>query len=250
MSLKRPHKVALVGVDAGSERDETLRWDCFKWDAPRSSVNLHDYDTWVFYMPSFPKIVQRDTLFRFLTVDFVLDALFSGTRILVVGDPRVIAVFSDSHDRPFLHWTGYEFYWESLGGDTIEVTINFNQFHLQNYLTRITRWNYALKSVTQSDVFQRASIVNNFKTARQGLSFIKIGLARNRIGELISFALRLQNFFEQSDGRSSTESESIVFVPFGNLEPLEALNLILKETLDISIAQEPPQWAEEIVAPG
>jgi hypothetical protein len=201
-------------------------------------------------MPSFPKIVTQNTLFRLLTVDFVLDALISGTRILVVGDPRVTAVFSDGPDRPFLHWTGYDFRWESLGGDTIEVTIPFDQFHLENYLARITRWNYALKNVSQSGAFQYAPIVNSFKTVGQGLRLTIIGLAKNRIGELISFALRLQIFIERSDGRASNELESIVFVPFGDLDPLEALSLVLKETLDISIAQEPPQWVEEMVAPG
>jgi hypothetical protein len=250
MSSTRPHKVALVGIDAGSEKDESLRWDCFGWDAPQSSVNLHDYDTWVFYMPSFPTRVQRDTLFYLLSVDYTLDALMSGTRILIVGDPRVIAVFPDRSDQPFLHWTGYEFIWESTGGDTIEVTTIFEQFHLQNYLARIMRWKYALKSATKSGAFQYASIVNSFKAAGQGLRLTTIGLARNRIGELISFALRLQIFIERSDGRSSDELESIVFVPFGDLESLEALSLVMKETLDISIAQEPPKWADEMAVPG
>jgi hypothetical protein len=201
-------------------------------------------------MPSFPTRLQRDTLFYLLDVDYTFDALMSGTRILIVGDPRVTAVFPDRSDLPFLHWTGYNFIWESTGGDTIEVMITFDQFNLQNYLSRITRWEYALKIATKSSAFQYASILKSFKTAGQSLRLMRIDLARNRIGELISFALRLQIYIERSDGSSSNELESILFVPFGDLEPSEALRFILKEALDISIAQESPKWTEKMVTPG
>lgn len=248
MSSARPHKVALIGVDAGSEKDESLRWDCFGWDAPLSSVNLHDYDTWVFFMPTFPERVLRETIYDVLDVDYVYEALVSGTRILILGDPRLNVNFTYRHDEPFLHWTGYVFQWKSTGGDTIEVIYGLNNFNLEKYLERITRWNYALRSTEKSGEYSNARIVRVSNGGREKLGLVPISLAVNRNNELISFALRLQVFLD--DGRDKEVFGSIVFVPFGQFDPIESLNLILRETLDISISQEPPQWVGESVAPG
>lgn len=59
MQAERVHKVALVGIEAGSDKDESLRWDCISWNSLSEQVNLHDYDTWVFYMPGFPEVVEK-----------------------------------------------------------------------------------------------------------------------------------------------------------------------------------------------
>ena len=71
MASERAHKVALIGVEAGSDKDESKRWDCISWNALPSSINLHDYDTWVLFLPTFPGRLDKHTLFSLFTIDYV-----------------------------------------------------------------------------------------------------------------------------------------------------------------------------------
>src|ERR1035438_4963486 len=106
MPSQRPHKVAIIGIDAGSDNHESARWDCINWDASESSINLHDYDTWVLFLNTFPTQVQPSTIFHVFSTDYVLKSLISGTRIFVIGDPRFGVRFRST---TFLEWTGYNF---------------------------------------------------------------------------------------------------------------------------------------------
>jgi hypothetical protein len=249
MSSGRLHKVALVGIDAGAESNDTSRWDCFEWTSLYQKVNLHDYDTWVFYIPSFPTKVARDALYNLLTVDYVFQALISGTRILLIGDPRFTVEFANQPPRPFLWWTGYDFLWKSVGGDTKEVIDSSDTFQIQDYLRKLTRWDYALVEMNKSEAHRYAPCVEVARENGQSLGLIPRSLSVNRNGECISFALTLCQY-EINDRREISRFESIVFIPTNGFEPVEALRLILKDALDISLAQEEPTWAAELTAPG
>lgn len=122
------------------------------------------------------------------------EALISGTRIFILGDPRREVHFANPlSSRSFLWWTGYDFSWEPVGGDTIKINDNYDvsEFNLRNYLGRIERWNYALQNVHESIVFQKASIVRTNKADGIQLYFDCAWLAVNRIGESICFAMTL-----------------------------------------------------------
>jgi len=249
MSSARLHKVALVGVDAASERDESLRWDSIPWEASRLAVNLHDFDTWVFFLPSFPAKVPRDSLYNVLSVDYVYNALATQTRIFVLGDPRSNVAFADyTPDRPFLGWTGYDFHWEPRGGDTVEIEDEADKFEARGYLQRIGRWNYALVGLRPSDARSYAQYVQAALREKMELGMAQLPLAVNRSGECISFALQLGLYW--NDGRLKARHESIVFLPFGELEPAQALDAMLAEILGISIGQRAPRWVDELAAPG
>jgi hypothetical protein len=211
-------------------------------------VNLLDFDTWVLFMPTFPGVVGKDTIFSSMTMDYVYEALVSGTRIVVLGDPTVNVQFYLRPIMSFLFWTGYDFGWNKAGGDTKVLTKAAGQFKLQEYLQRLTRWGYGLKSATRSAAFQYSKMVQEAYASNEDLRLNRLSLAENRNGELISFALTLGRYLR--DGRIITEYESILFVPFGQIDPSEALRLVLKETLNISLSQEPPAWATGISAPG
>lgn len=195
---------------------------------------------------------QRDTIYRLLTIDYVHEALTSGTRILVIGNPRIEANFYDRPTLPFLHWTGYDFTWKSVGGDTKEILPYQERFGLQSYLERISRWEYALISTHPSNAYEYASMVQNAKRLKRVVFMSTLGLAKNRNDELISFALILQSYKENDYGITDQKQFApIVFIPLGVSDsPEEDLRFILKDTLDISIAQEPPDWILEMEAPG
>jgi len=248
MIAERSRKVALIGVDAGPGESGSVRWTCFAWDAPQSSANLHDYDAWVLFMPSLPEQMKTDGLYNMLSIDYVWEALMSGTRVVVVGDPRVSAYVVGRAPHPFLHWTGYDFQWKSTGGDTIDVANDSYKYAIENYLRRIKGWDYALRGMTRSDWFEGIRLVRTAKANRERLGLILISLAQNRNSELISGALQLCLFAQ--DDRLEREYESIVMVPFGRLEPTEALSAVLAEAFGISIRQQAPTWAEQLVAPG
>jgi len=244
----RLQKVALIGVDSGSEKNESSRWDCFEWGFPSSAVNLHDYDTWVLYLSNFPNKVASDTLFGLLTIDYVYQALISKTQIFVIGDPRFSVKFTDRASIQFLWWTGYDFSWKDVGGDTNEIVDSFDAFRIQDYLRKLTHWDYALVEMNRSEAHQYAPCVEAARQNGRSLGLILIGLSVNRNGEYISFALNLRQY-QVNDRHEIGRFESIVFIPINGIEPVEALKLILREALDISIAQDEPSWATELIAP-
>lgn len=210
---------------------------------------MHDYDTWVFFLPTFPAKVQKDSLFHALSVDYVYKALTTQTRIFVLGDPRGYVNFAEPIPaRRFLTWTGYEFEWEQCGGDTITIDDNADEFDARRYLQKLKQWNYALTNAYQSDALNHARAVMNATRDKVQLDLIPVPLAVNRSQEQVSFALRLA--VSWIDGRPIASHESIVFLPFGDLDPAFALDIMLKEIFGISIGQQPPIWVDELEAPG
>jgi hypothetical protein len=198
-------------------------------------------------MPSLPEEMKTDGLYRMLSIDYVWEALMSGTRVLVLGDPRVSAKVAGLPSRPFLHWTGYDFQWKSTGGDTISVANDSYKYDIENYLHCIKRWDYAFRSITRSDAYDSTRWVREASANGERLCLVTKPLAENRNSELISVALQLQLFAR--DGRPERSFESIVLVPFGQIEPVEALSAALTEAFGISIRQQAPPWVEQLVAP-
>jgi hypothetical protein len=245
----RASKVAIIGLPNGSDKEEGLRWDCFDWNTSTSRVNLHDYDVWVLYLPSF-KQPPPGSVFYLLTPDYVYEALLQNTQIFVVGDPRIEAPNEFGIKEAFLCWTGYAFDWKNKVGDTIEFVPDSDYFLLHSYLAEMRSWNYALASVFQAPRYHASSVVRRLMP-HKCIELSLEPIARNRAKESVAFTLIL-TLYRAFHGEWVFDKKlgTITFVPLLSNDAEADLRRFLEGSLSISLEENPPEWIAAINAPG
>jgi hypothetical protein len=245
-------KIALVGIRSGSENAEELRWDCFDWDTDAAKVNLHDYDTWVLYLPTFLKTQHENSIVGLLSVRYVYKALLSGTEIFIIGDPRAEMVKEDIPETvPFLNWTGYEFEWNTSPGDTKTINSDAQWYRVDEYLQRISEWQYALQSYQENIYYQTSALVQQYIAANKTFCLEVNPLAVNRIGQCISFAL-IPTIYDRSKPFAPPDKASgriVLLSVVVQSTPEDSLYFFLQNSLGISLAKHEPEWACDMVAP-
>jgi len=242
LSENRHKKIAIVGGDVGSGSNEQLRWDSFKWEQPSSTVNLHDYDVWVFQVISFRQEVPHKSLFASLNVDYVCEALHRDTQIFVFGDP-CFNVRLPNLNKQFLEWSGYAFDWKRAAGDTIDIQLITDSMfdELYPYLRGLRRWNYSLRAIYPERSFNESKLGMPKGYGGPGYFFNPVHLAVNRHKEGICSALEFR--------QGGHTHGAIFLVPENEDSSIPAFHEFLRTTLGIEVQENAPTWVDSIVAP-
>lgn len=247
MPPERPKKLAIFGLEHSSGNSDKITWDAFPWNWNKE-VNFHDYHIWLMYLPSLENDHQ---LLGSFVVDYVYRALMSGVRIYVLGDPRITISVGDSV-HPFLYWTGFHFAWEERSGDTRELLQKSTDLCVRKYLENLLYWSYSFVRISENDFFHMSGLVQEAARAGELISLNELPLLKNRSGAPISFAVQLFSARHHSSYgiTTTTDYEHIVFLPLVKPNPQDSLTLLLKSSFNITLAQQPPDWLNQIQAPG
>lgn len=224
---------------------------------------LEDYDTIIFNLLSLDKKEQvnweRFTLM--INSEAIKSVLGPGGNIIVIGDPRFNIKWKlpgDKFDREmqFLYWTCITFNWDRDSGDTLTISDERQHGQYRNYVAKIDKWDYSLRSCKLDDY-----ALNNVVKMPQGISadVEKDEICWNRYNHSVAFTVRIvfSERRQQLDGFKISnvavrvrEWGKILFLPSIDLSQDEILIMLLRDICGIETNLPEPEWINEYLAPG
>lgn len=257
--MDRKQKIIILGC-TGYQRDtENILVDCFSWSDITKIKNIRDYDTLVINLLSLPtssSSLDGDLVFEHLNIVSTLEIIQNGGEIIVVGDPRFEVEVTDPDDkskklkRPFLRWTGINFLWDSLPGDTIVFKDDYDHRNLKNYVSNLTKWKYSL-SMHSLDVSRVMQFFNKEYFLNKGykLNTKMDGFCYNRYKNAVAFSVQIGIFSE------NREEELLLYGPMFFLPQIdknedEIIQIILRDLCGIEAELPEPEWLNDYTAPG
>lgn len=246
-------KIAIIGARGFQRRDEDVRIECFAWNRLNKIKNLRDYDVIIIDLLTIkdPEDIKWKDLLKHLIPAETAAILTSECNIFVIGDPRFELQEPAKNrkkivSKPFLAWTGMEFFWDKRPGDTVDFQ-GRGYWGYREYIKYLKKWDYSLrKAELDLSVFEKIVNMDNLRSKGQTLDVHENFFCRNRYGYALAFAITLA-----FKGRTIEPLPGgIVFLPRINLGEDETLALILKDICGVEISVPEPGWIEEIKAPG
>lgn len=246
--MKRTRKIAIIGSAGYNQKSDTFSLESFSWYELDQIHNIKDYDFIVINLLPLENIVTHtinwDKFAEQVHPESMLSVLNSKGDIFFVGDPRFN--ISRNHpvkgkvEEPFLSWTGIEFTWDNLKGDTIE----YDELELAfpGYTKRLTSWGYSLST---------CQIFDNFFNLHSETKRIEINLKPvcwNRYGNALIFAIafvlqelkshRITMLRYQKRWENTFSSGHLIFLPKINLPIEQTLDYILKDIFNIELKKQ------------
>jgi hypothetical protein len=262
--MARQKKVLLVGATGFQQNKDDVRIDCSLWSNISEIGNIRDYDTVVVDLLELSdearrKEVKWHDVHRHLNFHNAFEVLFNDGSIIVVGDPR-FSVPSPAKDEskpsppiPFLWWTGLTYTWDSVPGDTVHFSDDYQHRFYQRYISHLKRWAYSLASCAVDD----SVVAQMFKLDRLKEMGIRFDITRdnfcyNRYRYALAFVIQ----FQQLKGRKHEAPEIVssygplVILPTISIAPDEIRQLVLSDICGVETSVPEPKWIGEFAAPG
>lgn len=257
--MSRKHKIIILGC-TGYKRDTVdILVDCFSWSYITKIKNIRDYDTLVINLLSLPASsppLDGDIVFDHLNIVSTLEIIQNGGEIIVVGDPRFEVEVTDPDDkskrlkRPFLRWTGIDFFWDQSPGDTIVFKDDYDHRNLKNYVSNLTKWKYSL-SGHSLDTNRVMQYFNREYFLGKGYKLdIKMDkFCYNRYKNAVAFSVRIGIFLE------NRKEELLLYGPMFFLPKIDqneddTIQIILRDLCGVEAELPEPEWLKEYNAPG
>jgi len=263
---KRIRKVALIGAKGYEHSADGLRVDCFTWSKLNKINNIRDFDTIVVSLLGLKDEKDRETidwnefssLFRFSST---MDILLHKGTIIVLGDPRFSVKIKKTLERnkedfittkPFLGWTGIEFFWDSEPGDTIIFKSDYKHRDYEEYISKLQRWRYSLNSCNlDKECIAKYFNLDYFSKKNWEISLYQDYFCCNRYENALAFTLRYQYVAYGSRETGVLESfGSLIFLPEISLSEDETIQIVLRDICGIEARLPEPEWLVRYVAPG
>lgn len=257
--MARKKKIVIIGCDGYQRNTEDVLIDCFDWENLSKIKNIRDYDTLVVNSLSLKKLdvpTNGDPIFEHLNILSTLEIIRNNGEIIVVGDPRFEVEVSDPEDkkkkikRPFLRWTGIDFFWDNSPGDTKTFKDDYEHRSLQEYISHLRNWGYSLGGLKLDE--DRIIKLHNqelFITEGYALGIKKDDFCFNRYKNAIAFSVRIGIFSKRED-RALLLYGSMYFLPKIDKNEDETIQIILRDLCDVEAELPEPEWLKDYNAPG
>lgn len=261
----RKRKVALIGAKGYNHITDILRVDCFTWKELSKISNIRDFDTLIINLLSVKEEVVKEvswdqffSLFRFAST---MDILLNGGTIIVVGDPRFSVKIQQrsgekgkefKSTRPFLHWTGVEFTWDSEPGDTVIFKDDYRHEAYEGYISKLQKWRYSLATCRLDEqALKQYFNLDYFSKKHWEISLEKDYFCYNRYDNALAFTLRYR-YLDQGyrETRVIKSFGPMIFLPKISLSEDETLQIVLRDICGIEARLPEPEWLDKFVAPG
>lgn len=243
-------KILIIGSKCFNMSTEDWRIDSFAWDEINEIGNPYDYHTLIIDLlgicdDSARNSIEWNELQSKLTVSNTWNFLKYKYQIIVVGDPRFDVLLEKSEKRPFLWWTGFEFEWDDLPGDTIYPSSD-NPIP-EEYTQRLCSYSYSLKDV---QIYPEHLACANLYLKEKKIHLQKKVFLKNQMRLALAFSvfLRMPGKFP---GREYyyRYTGPILLLPRIDADEEETLEIVLRDICEIEILTREPVWVEQLVAP-
>lgn len=257
--MSRKRKIVILGCKGYQRNTDDILVDCFSWEDISKIKNIRDYDTLVVnLLPLTPSELPLDgnVIFEHLNIISTLEIIQNGGEIIVVGDPRFDVEIIDPDDkdkktqRPFLRWTGIDFFWDDSPGDTKIFKDDYSHRSFQNYISHLKNWKYSLKGL-KLDADRVIQFFNRdfFITKGYKLDVKKDDFCYNRYKNAIAFSIQIGIFSE------SKEEELLLYGPIHFFPKIdknedETIQIVLRDLCEVEAELPEPEWIKDYNAPG
>lgn len=255
--MNRKRKIIILGCKGYQRSTDDIIVDCFSWEEISKIKNIRDYDTLVVnLLPlSDGKVkLDGDIVFEHLNIVSTLEIIQNGGEIIVVGDPRFEVEVTNPDDktkkinRPFLRWTGVDFFWDESPGDTKIFKDDYSHRSFQTYISHLNNWTYSLSGL-KIDSERVIQFFNRdfFLTKGYKLDVKKDDFCYNRYKNALAFSLQIGIF---SDREELLLYGPIHFLPKIDKSEDETLQIVLRDLCEIEAELPEPEWLQDYEAPG
>ncbi len=246
-------KIAVLSTHSGKWGDDGHIIKFFEWSKLKKSINLRDFDTVILDLVDLDQSsVDWKTFTTIFNIEVAETILRPGGRVIILGDPRFNMVYADKSYTSFLFWTGAEYKWYDIGGDTVEPEKWIEGSYFETYVSKIRRWNYALESFSKHDLLDKNTFYyRGILDGKVKLELERDKFATNRHSASLAFQIFWTLKLNSRDDKEVMRYGPIIFLPeLSSVSHPDTLEMILRDVCRVNIATLEPDWAAEVIAPG
>lgn len=259
--MSRKRKIIMLGCKGYERNNDEMLVDCFRWDELSNIKNVRDYDTVIVNLLSLPSTtppLDGDVVFEHLNIVSTLEIVRNNGEIFIIGDPRFDVEVTDNDDknkkikRPFLRWTGIEFFWDDSPGDTKVFKDDYDHKNLQNYISNLKNWKYSLSGLNlDTERMMKFHNKDFFLTHNYKLDVKRDSFCYNRYKKAIAFSVQIGISLERRDiDEEVILYGSIYFLPQIDKNEDETIQIVLRDLCEVEADLPEPEWLKEYNAPG
>lgn len=256
--MSRKRKIIMLGCTGYQRSSEDIIIECFSWSDITKIKNISDYDVLIVNLLSLESTdsLNGDVVFEYLNIVSTLDIVQNGGEIIVIGDPRFELEVIDPDDkdkkikRPFLRWTGVDFFWDDSQGDTKVFKDDYEHRSFLNYISNLKEWKYSLLGLKlDSDRVIKFYNEEYLRSKGYKLDVKSDNFCYNRYKKAIAFSFRIGVF-------SKRENEEVFLYGAINILPRikknedETLQIVLQDLCGVEVELPEPEWLADYNAPG
>jgi hypothetical protein len=249
----------MLGCKGYQRNSDDILVDCFSWEDISNIKNIRDYDTLVVNLLSpfsFKPHFDGDVIFEHLNIRSMLEIIQNGGEIVVIGDPRFYVEVTDKDNKkekiqkPFLRWTGIDFFWDDSPGDTKIFKDDYSHRGFQNYVSHLKNWKYSLQGL-EIDTDRVMNFFNKdfFIAKDYRLDVKKDYFCYNRYQNAIAFSIQIGIFGERK-GEELLLYGPIHFLPKIDKNEDETIQIVLRDLCEVESELPEPEWLKDYNAPG
>jgi len=247
-------KVAIVGKTGFQHNSAELKIDCFSWPKLRDIKNIRDYDSVIINLPEKEEDrIDESSFHSKFNISIAQEMLTSGTKIIILGDPRLKIGVEGKSSENVLSWTGFQFDWDNHPGDTVIVSEYWYHEHAKKFLSSLKQWEYSLIACKLN--LDLLGLVYDLGQLREHGTIFKVhqeSLCWNRYRK--DLASRVTLSLETKGRYGSNEVEilkgSFSLLPRTARSNDEDIAIILRDFIGIDASLPEPEWLEMYKAPG
>jgi hypothetical protein len=257
--MSRKQKIIMLGCGGYQRNTDDIIVDCFSWDDIAKIKNIRDYDTLVVNLLSLSSVnlpLNGDIVFEHLNIASTLEIIRNNGEIIVIGDPRFEVEITDQENKdkkikkPFLRWTGIDFFWDNSPGDTKIFKDDYSHRSFQNYISYLKGWKYSLRGINLDT--DRVMFFHNkeiFLSHNYKLDIKRDDFCYNRYKNAIAFSLQIGIFSKNQDNELLLYGP-IHFLPKISKNEDEIIQIVLRDLCAIEAELPEPEWLKDYSAPG
>jgi hypothetical protein len=249
----------MLGCKGYQRNADDIMVDCFSWNEVTKIKNIRDYDILIINLLSLsstkPKL-DGDVIFEYLNIASTLEIIRNNGEIIIIGDPRFEIEVTDQKNKdkkvtkPFLRWTGIDFFWDNSPGDTKTFTDDYRHTCFENYISHLKDWKYSLHGL-RIDKDRMVGFYNKEFFFEKGykLDIKKDDFCYNRYKNAVAFSLQIGIFTERQDEELLLYGP-IHFLPKIDKNEDETIQIVLQDLCGIEVELPEPEWLKGYNAPG